>query len=125
MRLAGREVNPGGNSGIAFRSDNAIADYLEVDILEKATGTLVGKSMYKVNHQPIRNMPRDWFYIELEAKGNRVTTRVNDGADGAAEYLLPAKYLRSGAIAFQIFGAEPPTKDTIVKIRQVQIKELR
>ena len=60
--------------------------------------------------------PDEWFTLEVEARGNRLTTRVN--GEPVSELVDPGQTYKKGAIVLQLLGP------TVVQFKSIEIREM-
>jgi serine/threonine protein kinase len=132
-------INRGGDSGIYFRApfstrQGRTADQLrpaggyEVELQENPgyairTGSVWDaetngppRLLWKTNQDSL-TADDEWFTLELIARGNHITTKVNGTRTADCEDSL-AKYA-AGHLALQVFNSR-----TVVQFRKIEIKEL-
>jgi hypothetical protein len=129
------KVNDIGDSGLYFRSDygapkaSAVTGFkypsgYEAQILgpgitnDHPTGSVVGAASVKT--APPSAIPADtWFSLEVIARGNHLTVRVNNRV--TVDFLDERNTHRQGHFAIQCAGGTRPTR---IQIRKIEIREL-
>ncbi len=128
-------INDDGFSSIAFRyrygpvdlDKQRIAGYGvrlngRVNDVSK-TGSLMAYEQVGMRHLVVKEplaQPGQWFNLEIIARGNLITTKVN--GETAIHYLNPKTDLTSGRIVLE---ANTTNRKTVVEYRKIEIKELR
>lgn len=125
------KINQFGNSGIYFRNDFNISrggspNGYEAQILNDyrlGTRSLTGGIFGFANLQTSAVVTEDWFTMDVIARGNQLTIKVNDAV--TTNYVDPRYTYRKGHLALQAWSDQPGKSLTVVNFRKIAVKELR
>jgi hypothetical protein len=116
-------INDGGNSGVFFRTQDAVRGY-EAQIESIGPDDVKTGGLWAVVKPPVRipgaiapPPPDQWFLLEIIAQGPRLTFSV-DGKKTLSYEDLQRNFMKGG-IALQVQGTA-----TVVRFRKIQIREL-
>lgn len=123
-------INKFGNSGILFRSEFGLPrwgmfpDAYEAQILNSYPKPNVQLTGSLCRFCPIRKplvKPDEWFTLEILASGNRITIKVNGKV--TVDFQDTDQTYRKGHLVLQAMSDEVVAGTTVVRFRNIEIKE--